>query len=95
MATGQGLGNLLPLLAMLAGTVAMVRGSLARRARRRQRDEDEAATTPPSRPTDRRGETERRMAAYMAQRDMGRHGDMGRQGETTATPAREEQETTR
>jgi hypothetical protein len=93
MATGQGLGNLLPLLAMLAGLVAMVRASLARRARRRQHGGSDREETPASRPDDRRGETERRMASYMAQRDMGRQG--GWQGDDTAGRAREDQETTR
>ncbi len=67
MATGAGLGNLIPVAMAVAGIVTMVRARAGRRNGKAAVDEDferrQAATL----------EMERRMASYLAGRDMGRH----------------------
>ena len=66
MAGGTGLGSLIPVAMTLAGIVAMLRARRNRRAGRTENDLE----------LDRRlaetAETNRRMAAYLAQRDSGR-----------------------
>lgn len=65
MATGSGLGTLIPVAMTLVGVVNMLRAQRRRRSGERPRDEDferrQAAAA----------EMERRMASYLAQRDSG------------------------
>jgi|GEM_PF-4560128 len=65
MGTAAGLANLVPIAAMLVGLVVILR---QRRARRLGRPEVDAAF---ERRQGAAAEMERRMAAYMAQRDNG------------------------
>ncbi|WP_431299752.1 hypothetical protein [Tabrizicola sp. BL-A-41-H6] len=66
MATGAGLGNLIPVAMTLVGVVSMLRARRNRKTGRVERDDD----------LDRRrasaAEMERRMASYLAGRDMGK-----------------------
>ena len=64
MATGSGIGSLIPLAMTLAGVMTMLR---ARRARRTGRDADGGDSEGARRRADAL-EMERRMAAYLAQR---------------------------
>jgi hypothetical protein len=71
MATGPGLTSLLPVAMMVVGVVTILRGR--RKGRAGDADRDESTTR-----QDAAMEMERRMASYLAQRDMGRvHGMAG------------------
>ncbi len=71
MVSGPGLANLLPVAMMLVGVVSILRARRKGRSGAPDRDESTAQR-------DAAMEMERRMASYLAQRDMGRgHGMAG------------------
>jgi hypothetical protein len=67
MATGSGLGSLIPVAMSLVGLVTMLRSRARRRRGEKVVDTDVEARQQAA------AEMERRMASYLAQRDSGRH----------------------